>query len=852
MIRKRKVCNFVGIITAGVTFTVVHLPYHGNRQMTRYVALFALNLTPVAAQTADTTFFESKIRPVLVTRCYACHSSKLKSPMGGFVLDTKSGLQKGGATGAVISPGKPAESRLIQAIRYSNPQLQMPPNGKLADSVVADFEQWIATGAVDPRVDATSAGATPAPLKGMPVEEGRKWWAFQPFKESSVPASKNAAWPKAKIDSFILAKLEEKKLEPSPMADPRTLVRRAYIDLIGLRPTYEEVEAFANDKSPDAYAKLIERLLASPQYGERWGRHWLDVARFAEDNPTSEATNPPYPFAWRYRDWVIEAINNDVPYDRFVKLQLAADLMPGVKRDDMRALGYLGAAPIYHKDQRLSAEVIGTFMTDDWDERVDAVTRGLLGFTVACARCHDHKFDPIPTKDYYSLAGVFASTMRAERPMFDVDSQIEARYLWIQNRLFDLRYSVNLLTGEASTVENAAARVAVWKQEIDKLHSEMESLRERYPKLVQSVEKYWKEPPPRPKPPADPAAAKAAMEKAIAARRRGVTSTEPFMNAVYDAAQEVDGSDANYTFVVYHPGKPRDLPVMLRGNVSSPGEIAPRKFLSVLAKDDAPFKNGSGRLELADRIFTDAAPLTARVIVNRVWGWHFGKPLVATTSDFGTQGDKPTHPELLDDLAARFVQNGWSLKWLHREIMLSSAYQQASRSRKDAEQADPTNALLWRMNPRRMDIESYRDSMLRAAGALNEQMYGPSQDLDGPGNVRRTIYGRVSRGRLSTVLKLYDFPDASQTSPGRDLTTTPLQQLFVMNGAFIREQAGALAKNIEKEPDNTAKMRSLFREILSRDPSPKELDLALSYLNQGSVEEYAQVLLASNEEIFWP
>ncbi len=257
---------------------------------------------------------------------------------------------------------------------------------------------------------------------------------------------------------------------------------------MGYKPSYDEVQAYVDDNSPDAYAKLIDRLLASPQYGERWGRHWMDVARFAEDNPTSEATNPPYLYAWRYRDWIIEAINKDIPYDRFVKLQLAADMMPGVARDDLRALGYLGAAPIYHKDQRLSAEVIGGFMTDDWDERVDAVTRGLMGLTVACARCHDHKFDPIPTKDYYALMGVFASTMRAERPMFDVDPQIEQRYMWVRNRLFDLNYSANLLTNEASTVENAAPRVAKWKAEIESLREEMKQLEDRYPKLVSSLD----------------------------------------------------------------------------------------------------------------------------------------------------------------------------------------------------------------------------------------------------------------------------------------------------------------------------------------------------------------------------
>ncbi|MBI2686174.1 MAG: PSD1 domain-containing protein [Acidobacteria bacterium] len=801
----------------------------------RRILLFPIAIA-LQAQSPDPAFFESKIRPVLAASCYGCHSSKMKSPMGGLVLDTKAGLRNGGATGPAIVPGKPAESRLLTALRYTDPHVQMPPSGKLAQPVIDNFETWIAAGAIDPRIDTVAATAS-GPLKGMSVEDGRKWWAFQPVKELPAPAVKDSAWLRRKIDAFLLARLEQKNLTPSPRADKRTLVQRLYIDLLGLRPTYDEIESFVSDTSPGAYAKLVDRLLGSKHYGEAWGRHWLDVARYAEDNPTSEATNPPYPYAWRYRDWVIEALNNDVPYDRFIKLQLAADKLPDTRREDLRALGYLGAAPVYHKDQRLSYDVIFTFLSDDWDERVDAVTRGLLGLTVACARCHDHKFDPIPTKDYYGLASVFASTMRSERPTFDVDPQIELRFQWAQRRLFDLAYSRNLLTGEASTVVGSEERVARWKQEIATLQTEIEAWRERYPILVQTLEKYWREP-------------QKQARQAVNARRRPGASEDPFMNTVYDAAQYVDGSDANYTWLTYKPGEPRDLPVFLRGNVAIPGDPAPRRFLSVLSNGDGKLTNGSGRLELAEKIFKDAAPLTARVIVNRVWAWHFGKPIAGTPSDFGTQGDKPTHPELLDDLAARFIANGWSLKWLHREILLSAAWQQASNRRSEGDRADQINSLLWRQNPRRLDIESYRDSILRIAGTLNENVYGVSQDLDAEANTRRTIYGRVGRGRLNGLLKLYDFPEATQTAPARDLTTTPLQQLFVMNGAFIRGQANVVAKAVETEPDNNARLRALYRRILARDPSPKELDLGLTYLAQGKLEEYAHILLSTNEVLF--
>ncbi len=804
--------------------------------------LVAISLcSALMGQNPDAAQFESKIRPVLATKCFACHSSRLKAPMGGLVLDTKAGMSAGGANGPVVVAGKPRESRLLTALRFEDAHLQMPPSGKLPNAVIADFEDWIASGALDPRT-ATAKVEPSSALKGMSIENGRKWWAFQPIAALPAPKVLNTRWGRNKIDPFLLAKLEAKKLTPSLKADRRTLVKRAYINLLGLRPTFQEVEAFAADPAVDAWTKLIDKLQAMPQYGERWGRHWMDVARFGEDNPTSEATNGAYPFAWRYRDWIIEAINRDIPYDRFVTMQLAADQMPNTKREDLRALGYLGAAPIYHKDQRLSADVIGGFLSDDWDERVDAVTRGLLGMTVACARCHDHKFDPIPTKDYYGLAGVFASTMRTEQPMFEVDPEIETRYMWAKRRLIDLSYSVSVLTGEPSTVLDSESRVAKWKLEIETLKKEMQTLLDKSPTLVASLAKYWTPPPPKP--------ADAPAERGH--RRTALTSTEPFINSVFDAAQFIDGSDAHYTFINYKPGEARDVPVLRNGNVATPGEIVPRHFPVVLSKDESRFTKGSGRLELAEKIFTDAAPLAARVIVNRVWGWHFGRALVGTPSDFGVQGEAPTHPELLTDLAARFVAHGWSLKWLNREIMTSAAYQQSSRPRAHLMKLDPTNALYWRMSPRKMDIESYRDSMLRASGRLSDKLYGPSEDVEAATNVRRTVYARISRERLSALLKNYDFPDPMQSSGWRDQTTTSLQQLFVLNSAFVRESAKVLAKAVSELPTDDAKMRELYRRVLSREPTPKELDLALSFLSKATVDQYAQVLLSTNEEILWP
>jgi hypothetical protein len=824
-------------------------------------ALFALAVFPVSSQTpAQAEFFEKEIRPVLAEKCYGCHSSKLKSPMGGLVLDTKRGLKTGGNGGPVLIPGDPAGSRLLQALTYKQTELRMPPTGKLPDANIAAFEKWIAAGAPDPREDApkTAGAGPPAANRGMDIETGRKWWAFQPVEQQPQPRVADGAfakrWIRQPIDAFVLARLEKNKLQPSPEADRAILIQRAALDLTGLRPSYDEVQAFVADKDPQAYEKLIDRLLASPHYGERWGRYWLDVARYGEDNPTSEATNPPYPFAWRYRDWVIEAINKDVPYDEFVKLQLAADLMPNTPRDDFRALGYLGAAPIYHTDLRLSKDVTETIFTDAWDERVDSVSRGLLGLTVSCARCHDHKFDPILTKDYYALAGVFASTTAAPRPIAEVDKATEQKFMHTAQRLFYLSYLANLMNGEpGSKPEEAAKKVAQFTHEMVSIRDSMAFLKESHPEMWAYLDRLVRVPRPKATPPPVAAGDAPPVPPPFAPRgRRPGASDLPFTQSVFDAGIWIDGTDPDLTKVDIRPGVARDMNILPHGNVANPGALAPRQFLTVLSKGDTTFKQGSGRLELATDIFTQSGPLAARVIVNRVWGWHFGKPLVATESDFGVQGDKPTHPELLDDLSARFIANGLSLKWLHRQIMLSATYRQASNPRKEGIAADPSNNLLWRMHPRRLDVEAYRDNLLQVSGDLESKTPSLSYDLDAPENHRRTVYGRVGRGRLSSILSLYDFPDPMMTAPRRELTTSPLQQLFVMNSPFMQERAANLVNRVSAESDSPARIRKMYRDTVHRDPTPKELDAALTYLDKGTLAQFAQALLASNEVIFWP
>jgi hypothetical protein len=766
----------------------------------------------LSAQSPELEFFESKIRPVLVEKCVICHSASLAQPMGGLRLDSKEGMLTGGASGPVLVAGDPDNSLLIEALTYKDAALKMPPTGKLSDAVIADFRTWIQQGAADPRT--TETAAAPAAAKkegpGTPIAEGRKWWAFQPLHEVLAPQPKRQGWSQRKIDPFVLAKLEENGLEPSPEADKRTLIRRAYYDLIGLPPTYDEIEAFAKDADPAAYEKLVDRLLASPRYGERWGRHWLDVARWAEDHPTREATNQPHPFAWRYRDWVIEATSKDIPYDEFIRMQFAADLLPDFEPADMRALGYIGNSPMYHKDARISRDVTETLASDEWDERLDAVSRGLLGMTVACARCHDHKFDPITNKDYYAMAGVFASLPLVKRPIVDIDPAKAKKLVGDYELLVRWKGQLGNLNELDTIAEQVHPIVANMRSEVKRLEAELAK---------------------------DPT---------------------PMTHAVIDAGIWIDGNTPTVTWIDVRPGEPRDLPIFIRGNVANTGEVVPRRFLEVFSEGEPePYKQGAGRLELANNIVGRAGPLAARVWVNRVWGHHFGQHLVGTPSDFGTQGHKPTHPELLEDLTARFVGNGWSLKLLHKEIMLSATYKQSSRMREAADKADPTNQWMWRMTPRRLDVEAWRDTIIKASGELDLFMGGPSDDATGAVS-RRTVYSEIRRSGLNPMLQLYDFPDASQHQPQRQDTTTPLQQLFVMNSDWMERQAASLAALDEGIADGGKRIGAMYRRTFGRDATQSEIDLGLAFLKQRNAEigrepweEYAQVLLGSNELIYF-
>ena len=570
----------------------------------------------------------------------------------------------------------------------------------------------------------------------------REWWAFQSPTKAELPQINQAAWPSRRIDHFVLAKLEAKKLSPSPAATKHTLARRLYLDLTGLPPTPEKMRAFLGDETDGAYEMLVEELMQRTAYGERLASMWLNKARYAEDQAHQVGGNTAffYPNAFKYRKWVIDAFNNDLPYDDFIRKQLAADLEKDNSVTDLPALGFIGLGHKFYNRNRL------TVKAEEWSEQVDTLTRAFLGLTVACAQCHDHKYDPVTQKDYYALAGVFASTDLVDR------------------------------------MEDG---------------SEIKKDSEAHKKRIGTIH-------------------------------------------------------------IVRDTKPKDLHVFLRGNTETKGDLVKRRFLKVLAQNEPKsFTQGSGRLELAEAIADPNNPLTARVIVNRVWSIFFGRGLVATPSNFGQLGSLPSHSELLDDLAVRFMENNWSIKWLVRELVLSSTYQQNSQIISRNELIDPANIYLWRMNRRRLSVEQWRDSILAASNNLDRRG-GESLELTDAKNVRRTIYGRVSRKKLSDILIQFDYPDANVHSAKRSDTTTAIQKLFIINNSFMVEQAKGLAKRITGDSSATdlTHIQSTYALLYNRQPTREETDLGLAFLRlpaEGKLtrwEQYSHALLAANEMMF--
>ena len=926
------------------------------------VLVLGATAAPGAVPVADPEdFFELRIRPLLVEKCYSCHSETASS---GLKVNSRQALIQGGTLGAAMVPGKPAESLLIQAVDHTHSRLRMPLGEKLPPQQIADLIRWVEMGAPWPR----------SPVEAPPVssdrefaitEKDRQYWAFLPVRRPAPPAVGDTDWARTDIDRFILAGLEKAGLSPSPQAGRRELIRRLSYNLTGLPPTPAEVDAFLQDPSPRAWSGLVDRLLESPHYGERWGRYWLDVARYAEDDVYGPAGNSQYPNAWRYRDWVIQAFNRDMPYDLFVKAQIAGDLLQREDRDNLLAgTGFLSLGVWYY-----GAVQAPQARADERFDRIDAISRGFLGLTVGCARCHDHKYDPIAFKDYWALDGIMASTIYREYPLAPEET-VEA-YKEHAKKVKALEDSIKEFLDEQSVQlsemlawKTSRYLLATWKslqdpelsrdrlaqaegidpelleawfayltsgerrhpylQAWDDLRArggtlaEATKIAEDFQALALAVFAEKREADEKNhiilesnKPKVDPETAvylpngflveeichiceltlePIAREKYILwLDLFGATDlTNSFMKEDYGLFRlqeaklestlqgewktylttlraKLEGLKSSippaYAYIHGMADSPRpgDSRIHVRGNPYDLGDTTPRRFLAVLGNGrPQPLDQGSGRLQLAEAIA--GHPLSARVMVNRIWQHHFGQGIVRTPGNFGRLGTPPTHPELLEYLTHRFMQENYSVKALHREILLSATYRQSSLHREAAAVKDPENRLLWRANRRRLDAEALRDSILAIAGTLSPDVGGTSVDLSKDAR-RRSVYGQVNRSKLDSMLALFDFPDPSLSSQQRAVTNVPSQKLFFLNSTLVWEQAGILADRVHERGDRLdgRTVDRVYRLIFGRQATQEERQLALNFMETvenrnnpptGPLRQYLQTLLSSNEFLF--
>lgn len=737
-------------------------------------------------------FFEAQVRPLLARHCYECHSAKAKAPKGHLRLDNRALAIKGGESGAALVPHKPEESLLIAAVRWK--ALEMPPQGKLKESEVLALVKWIEMGAPWP------SGAEPKQLASKAGEyDWPKWrrehWAFQPVVKPSPPVVRDESWLQNPLDRFVLAQLEQENLKPSPPADARVLVRRIYLDLIGWPPTPQQADAFVAAAQRDratALLTLVDELLASPHYGERWGRHWLDVARYS-DGYGGFLDNVAYNDAWRYRDWVVESLNQDRPFEQFLRLQIAGDFAEN-KRDAI-ATGFFALGPTYISDGG-DPDSIAQARAETLSDRIDTLGQAMLGLTIACARCHDHKFDPIPQQDYYSLAGVFNNTATHEHPL--VSDDVVQAFHQQQQAIADLNKKMGDLKGQISSAKREATETE--QRELNEFQAKLADLQ------------------------------KSALPK------------YPIAHTLSDIGSA-------------------DLPVAIRGNLRNAGELAPRRFPRILAGDNAPlFREGSGRRQLAEAVADPSNPLTGRVFVNRVWMHHFGQALVRTPNNFGALGESPTHPQLLDWLTAKLIESQ-SIKTLHRTILLSSTYQMTSDFNEQAFAKDGDNRLLWRMNPRRLEVEAWRDSLLSVTGELDRTLGGPP--MENLESRRRTLYFKVSRNgdvfATDEFLRLFDFPLMRASVAKRPTSIVPQQFLFFLNSPWMVQRSKAFAKRLADEANTDDQRIQLAYQLLyQRAPSDAELKVGLDFLQKSLVrgqelsswDQYAQVLLSSNEFMY--
>ena len=764
------------------------------------LAIFITQSSANSPSPEQAEFFESKIRPLLANNCYACHSQKAESKgklKAGLYLDSYKGLLDGGDSGSALVPGEPDKSRIVEAVLYRNEDMAMPPKGKLSGDNIQLITKWVQMGAPWPGSENEIAAS---PEKNNEAYDWKKFrnehWAFRKIKETQPPHSDDDNWSNTPIDKFIYSELKNNGLTPNGPATSRKLIRRAYLTLIGIPPTPEQINAFLDDKDPDAFSKVIDQLLESKHYGERWARHWLDVARYS-DGHGGFGDNKSLPNAWRFRDWVVNAFNTDMPYNMFVKKQIAGDL---IDDKDPVPTGFFVVGPTYNSDGG-DPEAKAQALAETLSDRVDTFSRAFLGLTAACARCHNHKFDPITTQDYYSLAGIFKNTRNVDTPVGD-KNQIETHNSW-KRAIDELNKNVNQF------LDSESKRLSVNRKEVEKkLPDESKT---KVSGIRAEIEQLKKSEPPKP----------------------------PNAHVLAESGSA-------------------DMHVALRGDLRKKGEIAPRSFIEIIeGKERKKYTQGSGRIELSESVTSPDNPLTSRVMVNRIWGWHFGQGLVGTPSNFGTIGEKPSHPLLLDWLAHNFISEGWSIKALHKMILKSSTWQMSSAYMEDKFDKDGDNRLLWRFSPRKLEVESWRDSLLSVTGELDTKI-GGAPDGEILNSKRRTLYATISRTgdrfQSDAFLRLFDFPAAVSTSPKRSSSVVPQQYLFMMNSPFMTQRSKNLGKQLFESPDNTqTTIESAYQRLYSRLPEEEERELANKWLGENPTQKnwelYAQVLLSAHELI---
>ena len=790
------------------------------------------------ANAAAEASFTTNVLPILKQHCYKCHSHAAGKAKGGLMLDSRSGWVKGGDAGTAIVPGKPDASLLIKAVRYED--LEMPPTGKLPIELISRLEKWVASGAHDPRIATTTQANS-----GIDLEAGREHWAFQPIRDVPPPQVRNKAWPQNDIDRFVLTKLEQNDLGPVADADRYTWLRRVSFDLTGLPPTVNEITEFAADDSDQAYEKVVDRLLNSRAFGERWARHWLDLVGYADQVGTSNSVFAQH--AWRYRDYVIDAYNNDKPFDRFIREQLAGDLLP-YNTPEERAANLIATGFLVLGDIEIVEADKAKLLVDIVDQQVNKTGKAFLGMTIDCARCHDHKFDPISQRDYYAIGGFFHGTST----IYKTD-----RGVWSDVNVNELPETDAQNAERQRRTQTHAEKLSQWR-------TEREAATERRAKVDKELQ--------------NDQLSKEARDQ-LTKERNDNNGRIGVLNRDIQHA-EFFAPTAPRAHGVHDVEKPGDMQITIRGNPRALSDEVPRGFLSVVTENvpDVP-ANQSGRLQLANWIADEANPLTARVAVNRIWQRMFGHGIVRSVDYFGLPGERPSHPQLLDHLATRFVRDGWSQKQLIRSIALSRTYRLGSRHHDGAHSIDPGNRLLWRMNRVRLDAEALRDAMILVSGQLASSTGGPSMPLEFPENVgglnpkdvnppnfrlarwrptqafERTVYLPIVRHSAqpgpAALRNVFDFPQPSQFSGQRATTAVPTQALFLMNGSVVKERAGAVADRLAKEvTDDGQRLEQLWLTLLNRPISEEEQQAAKVFLadaGDNAWTEMCHAILASNE-----